>query len=92
VPDGTVVRFILSQQGENVTIQQIETTTVGGIARAFIKLQSEGMHEIRATSEPAMNSQILVLNISSGQGAQISAINPTPPALRRWRRPNRLSR
>ncbi len=78
VPDGTVVRFILSQQGENVTIQQIETTTVGGIARASIKLQSEGMHEIRATSEPAMNSQILVLNISSGQGAQISAINPTP--------------
>ncbi len=77
MPDGTVVRFILSQQGENVTIQQIETTTVGGIARAFIKLQSEGMHEIRATSEPAMNSQILVLNISSGQGAQISAINPT---------------
>jgi beta-N-acetylhexosaminidase len=78
VPDGTVVKFILSQQGENVTIQQIESTTVNGVARASIKLQSEGMHEIRVTSEPALNSQILVLNISPEEGAQISAINPTP--------------
>jgi len=78
VPDGTVVKFILSQQGENVTIQQIESTTVGGVARASIKLQSEGMHEIRVTSEPALNSQILVLNISPEEGALISAIDPTP--------------
>jgi beta-N-acetylhexosaminidase len=78
VPDGTVVKFLLNQQGENVTVQQIETTTVGGIAHASIKLQTEGMHEIRVTSEPAENSQILVLNISSGKSAEISAINPTP--------------
>ncbi len=78
VPDGTVVKFILSQQGENVTVQQIESTTTQGIARASIKLQSEGMHEIRVTSEPAQNSQILLLNISPGKGAEISAINPTP--------------
>ena len=78
VPDGTVVKFILSQQGENVTVQQIESTTSGGIARASIKLQSEGMHEIRVTSEPAQNSQILLLNITPGKGAEISAINPTP--------------
>jgi beta-N-acetylhexosaminidase len=78
VPDGTVVKFILNQQGENVTIQQIEATTVNGVARTSIKLQSEGIHEIHVTSEPALNSQILVLNISSGSGALISAITPTP--------------
>lgn len=78
VPDGTVVKFILNQQGENVTVQQIETTTINGIARASIKLQSAGMHEIRVTSEPAINSQILVLNISPEEGALISSITPTP--------------
>ena len=78
VPDGTVVKFILNQQGENVTIQQIEATTLDGIARTSIKLQSEGVHEIRVTSEPALNSQILVLNITPEQGTVISAITPTP--------------
>ena len=78
VPDGTVVKFILNQQGENVTVQQVETTTINGIARASIILQSAGMHEIRVTSEPALNSQILVLNISEEEGALISAITPTP--------------
>ncbi len=78
VPDGTVVKFILNQQGENVTVQQIEATTVNGVARASIKLQSEGVHEVRVTSEPALNSQILVLNITPGAGTLISAITPTP--------------
>lgn len=78
VPDGTVVKFNLNQQGENVTVQQIEAITVDGIANASIKLASTGMHEIRVTSEPAMNSQILLLNISVEEGAQISAITPTP--------------
>jgi beta-N-acetylhexosaminidase len=78
VPDGTVVKFILNQQGENVTIQQIEATTLGGVARTSIRLQSEGIHEIHVTSEPALNSQILVLNITPEEGALISAITPTP--------------
>jgi len=78
VPDGTVVRFLLTQQGENVTVQQIDATTTDGIARTSIKLQSVGMHEIRVTSEPALNSQILVLNISEKEGTLISAITPTP--------------
>jgi len=78
VPDGTVVKFTLNQQGENVTIQQIDATTVDGVARTFIKLQSEGIHEIHVTSEPALNSQILVLNITPEEGTLISAITPTP--------------
>ncbi len=78
VPDGTVVRFSLNLQGESLTIQQVDATTEEGVARASFKLQSSGMHEIRAISEPANNSQILILDITEDQGAIISAITPTP--------------
>ena len=78
VPDGTVVRFMLSEQGENLTIQQIESTTRQGVARASFKLQVPGRQEIRAITEPALNSQILLIDISEGTEAIISAITPTP--------------
>lgn len=78
VPDGTVVRFMLSEKGENITVQQVESTTEDGVARALIRLQSPGLHEIRASSEPALNSQILLLDISEEEGTVISAITPTP--------------
>ena len=78
VPDGTVVKFMLSEQGENLTIQQIESTTEKGIARASFKLQVPGRQEIRAITEPALNSQILLIDISEGNEAIISAITPTP--------------
>ena len=78
VPDGTVVKFMLSEQGENLTIQQIESTTEQGIARASFILQVPGRQEIRAITEPALNSQILLIDISEGNEAIISAITPTP--------------
>ncbi len=78
VPDGTVVKFMLSEQGENLTIQQIESTTEKGIAKASFKLQVPGQQEIRAITEPALNSQILLIDISEGNEAIISAITPTP--------------
>lgn len=78
VPDGTVVKFMLSEQGENLTIQQIESTTDHGIARASFILQVPGRQEIRAITEPALNSQILLIDISEGNEAIISAITPTP--------------
>jgi len=78
VPDGTVVKFMLSEQGENLTIQQIESTTKQGVANATFKLQASGRQEIRASAEPALNSQILIIDISQGSDAIISAITPTP--------------
>ena len=78
VPDGTVVRFMLNQQGESLTVQQIEAVTENGIARASFKLQTPGRHEIRVTAEPALNSQILLIEIAEGEGAIISSIIPTP--------------
>ena len=78
VPDGTVVKFMLSEQGENLTIQQIESTTEYGVARASFILQVPGRQEIRAITEPALNSQILQIDITEGTDAIISAISPTP--------------
>jgi len=77
VPNGTVVRFSMNVQGENTTIQQIEAVTEKGIARASFDLQGAGLHEIKVTSEPALSSQILVLDISEEE-TLVSAIIPTP--------------
>jgi beta-N-acetylhexosaminidase len=77
VPDGTVVRFTMNEQGANISIQQIESVTENGIAKALVALQNAGLHEIRVVSEPALSSQILVLDISEEE-AIVSAIFPTP--------------
>ena len=55
----------------------MESTTKQGIANASFKLQATGRQEIRATAEPAMNSQILIIDISQGSEAIISSIIPT---------------
>lgn len=78
VPNGTVVRFMLNQEGENITVQQIEAFTENGIARTSFKLLMPGRHEIRVSAEPATNSQILLIDISEGNEAVISAVTPTP--------------
>ena len=77
VPDGTVVRFTMYEQGANTSIQQIESMTENGIANASVALQNAGLHEIRVESEPAISSQILLLDISEEE-AIVSAIFPTP--------------
>lgn len=76
VPDGTVVRFTMYEQGANTSMQQIESVTENGIAKASVALQNTGLHEIRVESEPALSSQILVLDISEEE-AIVSAIFPT---------------
>lgn len=79
VPDGTVVRFIFSVQGENASTQQIEeTVTKGGIAHGTYAIPGAGALEIRVVSEPATSSQLLTLNITNGEGAMVTPINPTP--------------
>jgi len=76
VPDGTVVRFTMYEQGVNTSIQQIESVTENGIAKASVVLQNAGLHEIRVESELALSSQILVLDISEEE-AIVSAVFPT---------------
>ena len=79
VPDGTVVRFtmLLSGQGGGI-IQQSDQTTVRGMAQASFALEKPGLVEIRASSDPAAISEVIQLDVSSGQPAAITVIAPFP--------------
>ncbi len=77
VPDGTIVRFIINTLGESGTMQQIETVTTGGIARASYRINLPSTIEVRVVSEPAMTSQIITINTLNGE-ANISTEVPTP--------------
>jgi beta-N-acetylhexosaminidase len=77
VPDGTVVRFMVTISGvEGGTVQQIETTTTQGIARASFRIQSAGLLEFRVVSDPAETSALIRLDVSAGEAAAITAIAP----------------
>jgi beta-N-acetylhexosaminidase len=77
VPDGTIVRFHFTYEGDTGASEQIESTTSKGVARTDFLIQNEGRLEIRATSGEAVNSDILVLNITEGEAAVITVILPT---------------
>lgn len=78
VPDGTLVRFIIRAEAETSTTQQIEATTVGGIARTSYRIPANGFLDIRVISEPAVTSDILQLDVPLGAAAAITAVAPSP--------------
>ncbi len=84
VPDGTVVHFSMTVTGEGGGIlQQADATTTQGTARVSFGLDKPGLLQIRATSDPAMISEVLQLDVSStGQSAAVTVIVPqlTPQA------------
>ena len=84
VPDGTVVHFSMSVTGEGGGIlQQADSTTTQGTARVSFGLDKPGLLQIRATSDPALISEVLQLDVSSGgQPAAVTVIVPqlTPAA------------
>jgi beta-N-acetylhexosaminidase len=77
VPDGTVVRFsmVLTGQGGGI-LQQIETVTAQGVARASFGLDKPGLLEIQAASEPANVSEVLRLDVSGGGPVAVTVIVP----------------
>jgi beta-N-acetylhexosaminidase len=79
VPDGTVVRFtmLLSGEGGGI-IQQVDQVTTRGIARSSFALEKPGLVEIRASSEPAVLSEMIQIDVSLGQAAVITVIPPLP--------------
>lgn len=77
VPDGTIVKFMFSLSGVKRVSQQVEVATYEGVARTTFRIQEPGMLEIQVTSEPAMNSEILLLDITEGRSIVVSAIIPT---------------
>ena len=77
VPDHTPVEFILSYQGENLA-QSVEAETVHGIAETTFRLDRLGLLTIQARSEPALLSNVLILNVQEGVAAFPTVIAPTP--------------
>jgi len=78
VPDGTVVRFNFQISGEPGITQQFQTTTSGGVAYFNYRIETAGGLEISATSEPALRSETLQINISPEGITSVLSISPTP--------------
>jgi beta-N-acetylhexosaminidase len=77
VPDGTPVQFIMSTMDETGEIQQqVDSTTVDGVARASFAINRPGKVEIRAVSEPAVISGVVQLD-ASNEGAAVIVVTPT---------------
>ena len=70
VPDGTIVRFILTQGGELGTTRQVEAQTIQGIAKATIRIDSTGNMEIRAESEEARSSDIIQIIVPAANTSE----------------------
>ena len=77
VPDGTVVRFsmLLSGEGRGI-IQQADAVTTAGVAQASFGLETPGLIEIHAISEPATLSEVIQMDVSSGQASAVTVIAP----------------
>ncbi len=78
VPDGTIVRFSFALGNEPGLAQTMESITFDGIARVSYKIERGERLEVTASSEGAVNSTHLILDITGGQGAVITVIAPTP--------------
>ncbi|HSV85199.1 MAG TPA: glycoside hydrolase family 3 N-terminal domain-containing protein, partial [Levilinea sp.] len=80
VPDGTPVRFTFTTGGESGAIQHVDTVTGGGVARTTFRIQTAGLLEVRVSSEPAMTSELLRMDVSIAEASVIERITPTIPA------------
>jgi beta-N-acetylhexosaminidase len=77
VPDGTVVRFTMSTRDEEGGIlNQVDTTTTAGIARASFSIDKPGKVEISAASEPAVVSGVVQFD-ASDEAAAVTIVVPT---------------
>jgi beta-N-acetylhexosaminidase len=89
VPDGTVVQFSMLLTGEGGGIvKQVDAVTTQGVARAAFGLDKPGLLEINVTSEPAVISEVLQLDVSQSGAVAVTvvvpelteSIEPTPQA------------
>lgn len=77
VPDGTVVQFSMVLTGEGGGIlQQVESVTTQGVARASFGLDKPGLLEIRVASEPAVISEVLQLDVSQSGAVAVTVVVP----------------
>ncbi len=77
VPDGTVVQFSMMLTGEGGGIlQQVDAVTSQGVARAAFGLDKPGLLEINVTSDPAVNSLVLQLDVSQSGAVAVIVVTP----------------
>jgi beta-N-acetylhexosaminidase len=77
VPDGTVVQFSMMITGEGGGIlQQVDAVTTQGVARASFGLDKPGLLEIRVSSEPAVISEVLQLDVSQSGAVAVTVVVP----------------
>jgi len=77
VPDGTIVRFSMVLTGEGGGIlQQVDAATEKGVARASFGLDNPGLLEIKASSEPAVVSEALRMDVTLAGGAAVTVVVP----------------
>ncbi|UCF60386.1 MAG: hypothetical protein JSV37_11550, partial [Anaerolineaceae bacterium] len=77
VPDGTVVEFLVAQQGEPIPTQTLKATTQSGVAIVSVTLDRLGLWTISASSDPARISETLQLNVQEDAPALATVISPT---------------
>jgi beta-N-acetylhexosaminidase len=77
VPDGTPVRFMLYNEGESNPAQVFETQTTDGVAHGSLRITRDGELTIRAESEPAEQSDEIIIEIVPVQGTP-TQLSPTP--------------
>jgi beta-N-acetylhexosaminidase len=77
VPDGTPVQFsmVLTGEGSGI-IQQEDAVTTQGVARAAFGLDKPGLLEIHVTSDPAMISTVLQLDVSQSGAVAVTVVVP----------------
>jgi len=77
VPDGTVVQFSMMLTGEGGGIlKQVDAVTTQGVARAAFGLDKPGLLEIHVTSEPAVISEVLQLDVSQSGAVAVIVVTP----------------
>src|SRR5215216_2387996 len=78
VPDGTPVRFTMTTvEADGSILQQIESTTVDGLARASFQINKPGEVEIKVVSEPALNSVALRSVFAPNEAVQVTVVVPS---------------
>ena len=77
VPDGTPVHFSMVLTGEGGGIlQQVDSVTTEGVARASFGLDKPGLLEIKVISGSATISEVLQMDVSSIGAAAVTVIIP----------------
>ena len=78
VPDNTPVRFTMTTlDGSGSILQQVESNTVDGMARASFEITKPGEVEIKVASEPALDSFALRAVFVPNESAAVTVVVPS---------------